>query len=94
LADRIVSPAFVKRGKSSDGSVNRDLLRQWSGEPIWRETLVFLFELLSERDADWMEELANILFVPVSVQDKNFNQLNSSINFQKNRMAGDSNPRV
>ena len=31
---------------------------------------------------------------PISVQDKNFNQLNSSINFQKNRMAGDSNPRV
>ncbi|MFZ1642251.1 MAG: NACHT domain-containing protein, partial [Candidatus Contendobacter sp.] len=63
LADRIVSPAFVKKGKSSDGSVNRDLLRQWSGKPVWRETLVFLFELLSaERDADWMDDLADILF--------------------------------
>ncbi|MFZ1831049.1 MAG: NACHT domain-containing protein, partial [Candidatus Competibacteraceae bacterium] len=63
LADRIVSPAFVKKSESSDGSVNRDLLRQWGGEPVWRETLVFLFELLSaERDADWMDDLADILF--------------------------------
>jgi len=70
LADRIVSPAFVKKGKSSDGLVNRDLLCQWGGEPVWRETLVFLFELLSaERDADWMDDLAEILFGPRPVID-------------------------
>jgi hypothetical protein len=70
LADRIVSPAFVKKGKSSDGLVSRDLLRQWGGEPVWRETLVFLFELLSaERDADWIDDLAEILFESESEAD-------------------------
>ncbi len=63
LADRIVSPTFVKKGASSDGLVNRDLLRQWGGESVWRETLVFLFELLSaERDTDWTDNLVEILF--------------------------------
>lgn len=63
LADRIVSPAFVKNGESKDGLVSRDLLRQWGGESVWRETLVFLFELLSaERDADWMDDLVDTLF--------------------------------
>lgn len=63
LADRIVSPVFVRKGESSDGSVKEDLLRQWGGEPVWRETLVFLFELLSaERDTDWMDSLMKILF--------------------------------
>jgi Leucine-rich repeat (LRR) protein/energy-coupling factor transporter ATP-binding protein EcfA2 len=65
LADRIVSPAFVKKGKSNDGLINRDLLRQWGGESVWRETLVFLFELLStEHDADWMDDLVDTLFEP------------------------------
>lgn len=62
LADRIVSPAFVKQGASSDGSVSRDFLRRWGGESVWRETLVFLFELLSDRDADWMSDLVDALF--------------------------------
>jgi len=39
------------------------LLRQWGGESVWRETLVFLFELLSaERGADWVDDLVEVLF--------------------------------
>ena len=75
LADRIVSPAFIKKGRSSDNLVTRDLLRQWGGESVWRETLLFLLELLSaERDADWMDDLAEILFKSESEADFDYDR--------------------
>lgn len=71
LAERIVSPAFVKTGVSSDGLINRDELRQWGGQSVWRETLVFLFELLTDRDPDWIDDLVDTLFGSESGADWN-----------------------
>ncbi|WP_413925540.1 leucine-rich repeat domain-containing protein [Candidatus Accumulibacter phosphatis] len=63
LAQRMLSPAYVRRGVSSDGTVSRKVLCDWAGEALWRETFVFLFEKLSaERDAGWIEDLADAIF--------------------------------
>lgn len=63
LAGRIMSPAFIRNKQSGDAPVTRKKLREWSESPLWRESLVYLLELISgERDADWVEDLVEILF--------------------------------
>jgi hypothetical protein len=63
LAQRMLSPAYVRSGASSDGTVSREVLCDWAGEALWRETFVFLFEKLSaERDAGWIDDLADAIF--------------------------------
>jgi len=63
LAERVVSPAFSRKGESSDGTVSRTKLRDWAANAFWRETFVFLFEKLSsERDSGWLDDLAEAAF--------------------------------
>jgi len=61
LNDRIVSPAYVRDSLPEDAPVTRARLTDWGKSPAWRETLVYLFELL---DADWVDDLADTLFGP------------------------------
>jgi hypothetical protein len=65
LNDRIVSPAFVCDSLPADAPVTRENLKAWGEKASWRETLVYLFELLSaEQDAYWVDDLAETLFGP------------------------------
>lgn len=59
----IVRPAFIKDKLQLDADVTKNKLAEWSGEPHWFETLIFLFELLSaERDSEWVDDLVCIIF--------------------------------
>jgi len=63
LSSRIVRPAFIRDKLSEGDAVSKPNLAAWTELTVWRETLVYLFELLSaERDADWVDDLAEILF--------------------------------
>ncbi|WP_273703620.1 NACHT domain-containing protein, partial [Candidatus Accumulibacter vicinus] len=63
LAQRMLSPAYIRHGASSDGTFRRADLRDWASQALWRETLVFLFEKLSaEQDPAWLEDLAHDVF--------------------------------
>lgn len=69
LATRIVSPAFVKDKLKDDELVTKAALTNWAKSNIWRETLINLFELIStEQDADWIEDLTEILFGSFDVE--------------------------
>jgi internalin A len=68
LNERIMSRAFIRHDLPEDAPVTKDKLAAWGKLPVWRETLVFLFELLSTgRDADWVEDLAEILFGSIEI---------------------------
>ncbi len=59
----IVRPAFIKDRLPVDADVTKGKLVDWSNEPQWPETLIFLFELLSaERDSEWVDDLVHIIF--------------------------------
>jgi internalin A len=59
----IVRPAFIRDKLAADALVTKRKLREWGNLSVWSETLIFLFELLSsERDSDWVEDLAAIVF--------------------------------
>ncbi len=63
LAQRMLTPAYIRRGVSPDETFRREDLRDWAGQTLWRETLVFLFEKLSaEQDPAWIEDLAHDVF--------------------------------
>jgi hypothetical protein len=67
LAGRVMSPAFIKNKQSDDAPVTKKKLFTWSNTALWRESLVYLLELISgERDADWVEDLLEILFESVT----------------------------
>ncbi len=52
LADQLISPRRV---------LGDEVLRGWAGQVVWRETMVFLFELLADKQ-DWSETVAEKLF--------------------------------
>jgi internalin A len=59
----IVRPAFIRNKLPDDADVTKQKLINWSDEPYWLETLIFLFELLSaERASEWVDDLADIIF--------------------------------
>ena len=62
LADRIVSPQWIRRGEAGDGT-SKDNLRRYFRESDWRETILLLFEVLAGR-SDWCDTLLNELFDP------------------------------
>jgi Leucine-rich repeat (LRR) protein len=63
LAIRVMSPAFIKGKLSADALVTRQKLQEWSERSLWRESFIYLFELISgERDADWVQDLAENVF--------------------------------
>lgn len=68
LDARIASRAFIHNKQQDDDPVTRSKLAAWSKRTVWRETLIYLFELQSsEREADWVEDLAEILFKPTQL---------------------------
>ena len=51
------------KGKFSRLGFDRATLGDWAGQSLWRETFVFLFELLaSEEDDDWHADLLDCVF--------------------------------
>lgn len=62
LAEQATSPQWIRRGKAAPGA-DRESLRVYTREVFWRETLVFLFELLADQTG-WPETLAEDLFGP------------------------------
>ena len=61
---------WAKRNASRLG-FDRDILADWAGQNVWRETFAFLFELLaSEEEDDWHDDLLDCVF------GKNFSRLN------------------
>jgi internalin A len=60
LEEQLLSPRWARTGRGAPGA-NREDLRQYAQQAVWRETLVFLFELLASRPG-WPEELAETLF--------------------------------
>jgi hypothetical protein len=70
LLGRVTSPAFVKGKLGPDAPVTPARLAEWGNEYLWRESLVYLLELMSsERDNDWVAELVEILFGGVEQDD-------------------------
>ncbi|MFA7242153.1 MAG: leucine-rich repeat domain-containing protein [Sulfuricellaceae bacterium] len=63
LYERIVSPAYMRDRLPEDAPVTRDKLCAWGHFNTWRETLVYLFEILSaEHGMEWVNDLATTLF--------------------------------
>lgn len=78
LHGRIVSPAFIRNDPKSDAPQIRTDLAKWCKFAVWRETLIYLFELLSAKQGgDWVDDLAEVLFP----------QEESNVDFKKNRAA-------
>lgn len=76
LESCIVRPAFIRNKLSKDEVVTRESLASWGEYYAWLETFVFLFELISaERGADWVEDLASIMFDSQSEFDSNIAEL-------------------
>jgi len=62
LSEQVTSPGWLKRRQAAHGT-DPESLAQLAQAPLWRETLIFLFELLANRPG-WPEELAEALFGP------------------------------
>jgi len=60
LAEKIRSPRWLRDKDITSGTSKEDL-RRYANEITWRDTLIFLFETMSE-DPDWQEELAGCIF--------------------------------
>ncbi len=60
LEEQMLSPRWLRTGRGAPGAGREDLC-QYATDPVWRETLVFLFELLAARPG-WPEDLAEMLF--------------------------------
>ena len=63
----------LAKGTGSRLGFDRDILREWTAESIWRETFSFVFELLaSEEEDDWHADLLECVF------RHDFSRLNAS----------------
>ena len=73
LQNQIASPAWLMGGDVAQGAAKDDLLG-YGGETVWRETLVFLVELVAASDQPmWLEPILTALF------GKNFENLGEGI---------------
>ncbi len=62
LLARFLSPAYVKGKLEANAPVTPAKLTIWSHHDIWRESFIFLFELLSaEREQEWLVDLLETL---------------------------------
>ena len=60
---RVNSKAFIRDTLPEDAPVTKERLRQWASQPLWRESLVYLLELLSSTgDSEAVADLVEILF--------------------------------
>jgi Leucine-rich repeat (LRR) protein len=95
LAERMLSPTFIRTGSSSDGTVSRQGLHGWAEDAVWRETLVFLFEKLSaERDPGWVDDLAETVFSDPSQASMNAPTREEPSLALAARIVGDSHVRL
>ena len=76
LAEQVTSPQWIRHGKAAPGA-DRESLRIYTRGVIWRETLVFLFELLADQPG-WPQTLAEDLF------GENFKDLDPEVAEAKN----------
>ena len=61
------------KGEKSRFGFDRQMVEDWAGESIWRETFAFLFELLAtEEEDDWYADLLECVF------GKKFSRLDTS----------------
>jgi len=60
LEEQITSPPWLTTGQAAAGA-EKEALRLYGRQPVWRETLIFLFELLADRTG-WPKVLAHTLF--------------------------------
>lgn len=61
LYKHIHHPEWIKTGVSKDQRVSHASFKEWSSNTIWHETLIFLFELLSN-EIGWVEQLVDVVF--------------------------------
>ena len=59
--EREVTGLSWAKGQESALGFDADTLRHWAGQSVWRETFVFLFEMLASKD-DWHSDLLGCLF--------------------------------
>ena len=59
--EREVTGVNWARGHPSPLGLDRETVANWGGRSAWRDTLVFLFELLSTKE-DWHTDLASCVF--------------------------------
>lgn len=63
LLNRINSRAFIRDTLPEDAPVTKERLRHWATHSLWRESLVYLLELLSSSgDSEAVADLVEILF--------------------------------
>ena len=63
LAELIVSPEWAADGRSeADATVDKAFLQRIVAEPVWMETLVFLFELCANKYPRWIKSLTTDCF--------------------------------
>ncbi len=63
LTQKVVSPLWARgdMSKTPEGAWQKDLAR-YANESVWRETLVFLVELLATEQQDWLPDVRDCLF--------------------------------
>ncbi len=77
LLRRVTSRAFIRDTLPADAPVTKALLARWGDENLWRESLVYLLELMSSAgDSEAVEEMLEILFG--GIEQKNDFDLNQA----------------
>lgn len=61
LREQIMHPNWLRKGVASDSRFDRTALLNWTGTNVWRESFVFLFELLSS-ESGWPEVLIEEIY--------------------------------
>lgn len=61
LREQIMHPNWLRKGVASDPRFDRSALLNWTGTNVWRESFVFLFELLSS-ESGWPEVLIEEIY--------------------------------
>lgn len=63
LEASVVSPEFFNKRPSSKSNVSPAHLKGWANESHWLETLIFVFEILSnERNVSWISSLVESIY--------------------------------
>ena len=63
LCSQVMSRSFIRNIDTPNANVTREKLADWAEESLWRESLVFFFEIISaEHGSDWVNEYLEIVF--------------------------------
>ncbi len=70
LLRRVYSKPFIRDTLPDDAPVTKERLRKWADASIWRESLVYLLELLSSSgDSEAVADMVEILFGEMAQQE-------------------------